>query len=96
MRLSNLCAELIQKEENRNKITGAMDRLNKQNNGIQGEIYNLNNRNAVLKAKTQELLKNASSDRILAAAELGDAQLANIEFKNQVNSTDTYLVINVK
>lgn len=90
MRLSDLCAELVQKEENRKKITSAMNRLNKQNNGIQEEIFNLNSRNVVLKAKVQELLENADSDRILATAELGDAQLANIELKNQVS-----LVLNI-
>lgn len=84
-RLSGICTDITQKEENRNRLISTVNRLHKQNSGIREEIASLNNRNMALKEKAQELVANVNSENILAAAELGDTQVSNVELRNQVS-----------
>lgn len=61
-----------------------VSRLHKQNSGLIEEISALHNQNTMLKAKSQELIEKSVSNQLLAATELGDLQIGNIELKNQV------------
>lgn len=83
-RLSGLCTDTPQKEESRSRIVSMVSRLHKQGSGLIEEISTLHDQNDILKTKSEDLVEKSSSKQLLAAAELGNLQIGNIELKNQV------------
>lgn len=83
-RLSGLCTDTPQKEENSCRIASIVNRLEKQNIGIKEEISSLHDRDIILKSKILELKEKCNSEEFSNAIELGELHITNMELKNQV------------
>lgn len=83
-RLSSLCANTPQKEENSSKVKNVITRLNKQSSGIKREISSLKDRNVALKAKITAIVEGTSCPEIAVVAGYEDARIAALEYRCQV------------